>query len=185
MEAQRRCRESIDPGSVAIDLTAGNGFDTLFLAQCVGLQGTVYALDLQADAIARTALRVSQAGYANVVRCIHADHADITSHVPLEHHGKICCAMLNLGYLPYSDKSVVTQAPTTLRALDALESMLAPCGLISILSYVGHPTGLQESQAVEGWISQRASRYCAERLVDESNRASPILWMLRRGVGGD
>ena len=183
MEAQRRCRESIYPGSIAIDMTAGNGLDTLFLAQCVGMQGTVYALDLQADAIARTALRVSQAGYASVVRCIHADHADIADHVPLEHRGKISCAMFNLGYLPFSDKSVVTQAPTTLRALDTLESLLAPCGLISILSYVGHPTGLQESQAVEGWIAQRASRYRIERLVDESNRASPILWMVR-GVAG-
>jgi hypothetical protein len=55
--------------------------------------------------------------------------------------------------------------------------------LISILAYVGHPTGLQESQAVEGWIAQRASRYQIERLVDESNLASPILWMVR-GVAG-
>jgi hypothetical protein len=55
--------------------------------------------------------------------------------------------------------------------------------LISILAYVGHPTGLQESQAVEGWIAQRASRYQIERLVDESNLASPILWMVH-GVAG-
>jgi predicted methyltransferase len=180
MEAQKRCRASIPDASIAIDMTAGNGFDSLFLAQCVGFQGTVYALDLQAEAVAKTALRVAEAGYASVVRCIHADHSDLASHVSLEHRGNISCAMFNLGYLPFSDKSVVTQASSTLRALDALEAILAPAGLISILSYVGHPTGLQESQAVEGWIARRASRYRIERLVDESNRASPILWLMRR-----
>lgn len=88
--------------------------------------------------------------------------------------------MFNLGYLPHSDKSVVTQAATTLRALDALEPILAPSAVISILAYVGHSAGLEESQAVDRWIQKRIDSYLVDRLVDESNSISPILWVLRR-----
>lgn len=180
VEAQNRCRPWVPRSSIAIDATAGNGFDTLFLADCVGSQGRVYALDLQADAILRTANKVAQAGYSERVQCIQADHASLADHVQVEHRGRISCAMFNLGYLPHSDKSVVTQAATTLRALDALEPILAPSAVISILAYVGHSAGLEESQAVDHWIQKRIDSYLVDRLVDESNSISPILWVLVR-----
>ena len=48
-----------------------------------------------------------------------------------------------------------------------------------ILAYVGHQAGLDESLAVEDWISDRSDRYQIERLVDPENPSSPILWLLR------
>ena len=44
----------LQPGDVAIDATAGNGYDTLLLAQWVGDGGRIYAFDVQAQAIEAT-----------------------------------------------------------------------------------------------------------------------------------
>ena len=180
VEAQNRCRPWIPESSVAIDATAGNGFDTLFLAECVGPRGIVYAMDIQADAIHRTQQRVDQAGFTPRVVCVQTDHARLVDHLPQACVGKVSCAMFNLGYLPHSDKTIVTQAGSTTRALVAIEPMLAIDSVLSILAYVGHPSGKEESQAVEQWIESRQSNYRIERLVDPSNPTSPILWLLRK-----
>ena len=42
VETQNRVRDWIAPGDITIDATAGNGFDTLFLADAVGPNGLVY-----------------------------------------------------------------------------------------------------------------------------------------------
>jgi len=42
------------PGDSAIDATAGNGYDTAFLANTVGPHGHVYAFDLQQKALTAT-----------------------------------------------------------------------------------------------------------------------------------
>ena len=47
-------REHVTPGAVAIDMTAGNGHDTLFLAELVEATGHVYAFDVQAAAVEAT-----------------------------------------------------------------------------------------------------------------------------------
>lgn len=180
LEAQNRCRPWIEPASFVIDATAGNGFDTLFLAECVGPMGKVYALDIQADAIARTKDKASNAGYLQRVECIHANHAKLKEIIPTEHHGLISCAMFNLGYLPHSDKSITTSSSSTIPALEATASMLGPSAIVSILAYVGHPSGLEESTAVERWIEQHRDCFQVERLVDPSNPSSPILWLLKK-----
>ena len=41
-------------GDQAIDATAGNGYDTLFLAEQIGLSGEVIAIDIQNCAIQST-----------------------------------------------------------------------------------------------------------------------------------
>ena len=50
--------EVMESGDLAVDLTAGNGNDTLFLARMVGPTGTVVAFDIQPQALetARTLL---------------------------------------------------------------------------------------------------------------------------------
>ena len=50
--AHRLLAQATPAGGTAIDATAGNGHDTLFLAQCVGANGRVYAFDIQPQALA-------------------------------------------------------------------------------------------------------------------------------------
>lgn len=180
LEAQNRCRPWIPTSSIVVDATAGNGFDTHFLAECVGPEGRVYSLDIQPGAISRTREKVSEAGYSHRVECILGNHAELGTLIPTHHHGMISCVMFNLGYLPHSDKSITTNRDTTIAALEAASSMLGPSAILSILAYVGHPTGLQESLAVEEWITKKRESFRVERLVDQSNPSSPILWLLSK-----
>ena len=180
VEAQNLCRIWIPRGGIAIDATAGNGLDTQFLAECVGIDGHVYALDVQQSAIERTAKRIAEIGLASVVKCIQANHADLLQHVPKEVWGKVFCAMFNLGYLPHGDKTIVTRAATTIQALEATDTVLAPKSILSILVYVGQSHGQEEALAVEGWIERHRAIYDVERYSDPANPVSPILWFLRK-----
>jgi len=72
--AHEAVSEVLRPGDVALDATAGNGHDTLFLARSVGPEGTVHALDVQAAAITATRKRLEAAGVANRVRLHQLGH---------------------------------------------------------------------------------------------------------------
>ncbi len=57
----------------------------------------------------------------------------------------------NLGYLPKSDKKVITEADTTLKSLNSAIDLLNSDGLLSITCYPGHCGGGKESVAVLNW----------------------------------
>ena len=46
--------DKVKPGDFVIDGTAGNGHDTLFLANLVSDSGRVYSFDIQSEAISST-----------------------------------------------------------------------------------------------------------------------------------
>ena len=52
--AQTLLEMSVSEGDIAVDATAGNGHDTLFLANLVGDNGYVYAFDVQKEAVDAT-----------------------------------------------------------------------------------------------------------------------------------
>ncbi len=137
----------LHPGDVVVDATAGNGHDTLFLAQSVGPTGFVYAFDVQPEAIAETRRRLETAGW-NHVKLLLRDHAGLADEIAAEHRGRIAAVTFNLGYLPGADKSQQTQAAGTCQALAAALPMLRAGGMLTVLAYIGHPGGLEEAQAV-------------------------------------
>ncbi|MZP28441.1 hypothetical protein GTO91_01720 [Heliobacterium undosum] len=61
--SRRFLAEVLTPGDFAIDATAGNGHDTLFLAQRVLPGGDLWAFDIQEAAIDATARRLTEAGF--------------------------------------------------------------------------------------------------------------------------
>lgn len=141
-------RRALRPGDCAVDATAGNGHDTLLLAQCVGEHGKVYAFDVQASALAATQARLQQAGLQDRAILIADSHARLRQHVP----PGLRAAVFNLGYLPGSNKTVVTQAASTLSALEQTLDLLQPGGIVVLVIYSGHPGGNAESQAVQDWV---------------------------------
>lgn len=185
VEAQRRCLSALYPGAVAIDATAGNGLDTLFLAQHVGATGRVYAIDVQPAAIERVAQRLNETGQSQWVICLVADHSRLEQLIAPEHVGRVACVVFNLGYLPLSDKSVATCAASTIPAIDAGSRLLEPGGHLSILVYVGHPGGAEESAAVENWVAAHSGEFQIEKLFDANNPQSPVLWSLRRRAASE
>ncbi len=191
-------------GHLAIDATAGNGHDTEFLARLVGPTGTVWAFDIQREALLRTASRLRERNFSVEVRtqlasvtspnypycifpdpqviCLEASHAEMSDHLPASCRGQISAIMFNLGYLPGADKSCVTATSSTLTALDASLGWLAPEGVLTVVVYPGHPGGSEEAAAVREWFLRQASAGSGELLceVSEPQHLGPQLLALRR-----
>ncbi len=143
--------QALQPGDLAVDATAGNGNDTLHLARLVGAQGLVHAFDVQADALDSSRRRLEQEGLEARVVFHQTGHEHMQSCIPATQHGAVKAVMFNLGYLPGSDKQVITHPETTLPALRSALELLAPGGGISVLCYTGHPGGADEAEQVERW----------------------------------
>ena len=141
--------EYLQPGDQAVDATAGNGHDSLFLAEQVGGNGKLFAFDIQEQALSATARRLQEAGQDRQLNLVHRGHEHLRDSLPPESIGRIQAVMFNLGYLPHSDKTTITRQDNTLPALEQAHAVLAPGGIISVLAYRGHPGGLEESLAVQ------------------------------------
>lgn len=139
----------LQKGDRAIDATAGNGYDTLFLAQQVGREGLVYAFDIQEEAIKKTQLILEKHGCGNQVQLIHESHEHLISYV----RGKVRAIVFNLGYLPGGSKEIITQGAATLLSLQAGLEILEEGGVISVVVYPGHPGGKEEGQLLENMLT--------------------------------
>jgi tRNA A58 N-methylase Trm61 len=133
--------KAVQSGDAVVDATIGNGHDTLFLANLVGENGRVYGFDVQHEAVIATEEHIRIHGLSNRVTLFHQGHENISTCIPQEERGKISGAIFNLGYLPGSDKAVITQPNTTISAVEQLLNIMAPEGVIVIVIYHGHPGG--------------------------------------------
>ncbi len=134
----------IEPGDIVVDATAGLGRDTVFLANCVGSGGKVYAFDIQEEALTATRFLLIEQGLSPRVDLILASHTELSQYVP----DRVKAVVFNLGYLPGSDHQVTTKASTTLEAVKVAIKMLKIKGIIWITIYIGHDTGNEESQTL-------------------------------------
>ena len=163
------------PGGVAIDATAGNGHDTLFLARIVGPEGLVYSFDIQAEAIDRTRRLIDDNRLANVQLHI-LDHAKMDEVIPPHHCGRIDAAMFNLGWLPNGDKSVVTRTESTIRSVGFALMILAPGGIMTVIAYPGHPGGDEEAKAVKEMLESLEKSEFKVEVVKPEPISAPILF---------
>jgi len=176
--AHQRLLPRLHEGDLAVDATAGNGHDTLFLARRVGVEGHVYAFDIQPQALEETGRRLQEAGMASRVTLLQAGHEEMERRLPAEVRGHLAAVMFNLGYLPGSDKQRVTTASTTLQALEQAVRLLAPGGLLSVLAYRGHPGGREEAEAVGERLSSLPGL-----AIEVLESPGPVLFLARkRGV---
>ncbi|XZE32816.1 tRNA (mnm(5)s(2)U34)-methyltransferase [Pirellulaceae bacterium SH501] len=202
VEAQERIRRHAGAAFaesreiLAIDATAGNGFDTLFLATLVGQRGLVVAVDRQSSAIEATRAKLEENQLLNRAKLIVGCHSSLREYLndpELVQHVEsargeesqkskglgIDIAMFNLGYLPLGDKSIITQAETTLRAFDQVIARLRSDGILSVISYPGHDGGSEEHRSVCDWFHRKRDQLHLEVFRDESNPRSPVLWLAR------
>lgn len=140
-------------GDIVIDATAGGGVDTYALAKLVGARGTVYAFDIQQQALNRTHARLSGLSPLPDVKLILKSHDEMLEAIEPAHIGKATAIMFNLGFLPGGDQSVITKPETTLAALHASLQALRPGGIITCVLYPGHPGGAEEAARVEAWAA--------------------------------
>ncbi len=163
--SQRLLAQAIRPGDAAVDATAGNGNDAVFLARLTGPGGEVHAFDVQPQALEKARERLTAEGLMDRVRLYRTGHERMAEVLPDALRGRLRAAVFNLGFLPGGDERVVTRPGTTLAALDAALTFLAPGGVLSAVCYTGHPGGDEEAAAVAGFCARldfttwRASRY--------------------------
>lgn len=139
-------KEVITTGDTVIDATVGNGGDTILLATLVGSTGQVLGFDVQETALTTTKQKLLLTGLGQQVQLFHQGHETVASVLPA--NKDIAAAIFNLGYLPKSDKSIITQADTTLKAIQDILPNLRKGGLLLIVVYYGHEGGQSEKDAV-------------------------------------
>ncbi len=157
----------------------GNGFDTVFLAELVGAKGCVFAFDVQEEARLVTRQQLEERNLTNVETVLDC-HSRMEKHLPIDIAQKVSAVVFNLGYLPRGDKSVITAPNTTTAAIKAGWRLLSAGGLISVLAYVGHEGGLEESKAVDELIDILPQREWLRRDDLDLQTLSPRLFVARK-----
>jgi hypothetical protein len=183
-------QEVLGDGDLAVDLTAGNGHDTLALWRMTGPAGQVIACDIQAKALDVTGDRLQLAGVDRRlhleslplpsrpgVDLVQMDHAQIAAVLPGAPRGIIA----NLGYLPGGDQHLVTRPETTLSALGASCDLLAIGGRMAIVVYPGHAGGAEEAAAVTDFFTGLdAGRFQVLQLRVCNRPRAPFLMMIEK-----
>ncbi|MTI61518.1 MAG: methyltransferase domain-containing protein [Firmicutes bacterium] len=135
-------KQDVEEGETVIDATAGNGYDTLFLAELVGDSGYVYSFDIQQEAIDNTRERLRLARMEDRVRLCHTGHENVLGMVSEE----VGAIIFNLGYRPGGKKDIKTRPETSLTALKSGLTLLKKSGIIVIVIYTGHKGGKTERE---------------------------------------
>ena len=167
----------LKPGGIAVDATSGNGHDTLFLAQQIGISGHVFAFDLQKEALDSARRHVASAGHFPTITWIQDGHENMVEHIPEHIQGTVDTVVFNLGYHPGGDKSITTRTDSTLLALDASLQVLKPGGMLSVVTYP-HPEGVHEEKAIVEWIETLAASPTIQPDLNRSVPKSPRIFTL-------
>lgn len=177
--AQLLMKDRLRPGDVAIDATLGNGHDTLFLAHQVGETGHVYGFDIQLAAVNETRNRLCKAEIDGSRFTLNQiSHAHMAEHLDPADLNRVKGVMFNLGYLPGSDKSVITRTADTMIAVRQALDLLQPGGLLTVVVYPGHEGGAEEGRAIAEWAASLPPQQVEVQNLRPVNRsaAPPECW---------
>lgn len=185
--------EVLRPGDTVVDLTAGQGRDTMVLALAVGLAGRVIAFDVQRAALDQAARTLRGAGFPVTelalaeevphtpgIYLVHACHSALAAYVTTP----IRAAIANLGCLPGGDPSLTTRPDTTCRCLKSTLEQLLPGGRLAVTVYPGHAGGNAEAEAVDRLLATLpGDTWQVLRIAVANAAAAPYLLVAER-LGG-
>ena len=179
-QAHEILEKFLNKKDIVIDATCGNGYDSLFLSRQVSSLGRVYSFDVQQRAIEATFQRLQRENAIAPLTLTLAGHERMLDYIVKEDYGQIKAVMFNLGYLPHSDKHIMTTPKTTLAALKHAQSILAPSAIMTILVYSGHEGGSDECQTVQTWCAKLSDEFDVEILHSiRPNMTTPQLFVVR------
>ena len=155
-------------GDRVIDATCGNGYDAEFLSKFE--LGHLYLFDIQEIALERSRQRV---GNLSNISFHLASHSSFDPSL-----APISLIVYNLGYLPGGDKSLTTQAETTLMSFEMGLQLLEKEGLLSAMLYPGHEEGEREECAILSWAKSLSSKDFSishSKMINRSKAPSILL----------
>ncbi|SDM41171.1 Putative rRNA methylase [Megasphaera paucivorans] len=139
----------IPKAKVLVDMTCGNGHDTMFLAQHMNQSAQLYAFDIQSCAIEQTKKNMSgkDREYLHIIYGV-GSHDQLVTQItePLD------VVVFNLGYLPAGDHAIYTQSATTINACKICLNKIAKNGIIMLAAYPGTPAGEEEQHALKKFL---------------------------------
>lgn len=157
-----------------IDATCGKGRDSLALAKRTA--GNLLCIDIQKVAIDQTKDYLKKnlplAQFKKIIYHLGCH----SSFPPLPEPPRLI--VYNLGYLPGSDKQLVTGAQTTLKSLKEGLNVLKVGGIVGITCYSGHEEGQREEEAIIAFsksLDKSCFRVCYQRWINRLKSPSIIL----------
>lgn len=176
-------KKLLQPGDVVIDATCGNGHDTQVLASQILTEesGTLYALDIQTEALESTKKRLQEELSQKTFDRIHflkRCHSTFPNEIK---ENSVKLIVYNLGYLPHGDKSITTISDTTLKSIENALKLVSDEGAISITCYPGHPAGEIEEKEILNFaanLNPYSFVVCHHRFINRDK--SPSLLILQK-----
>ena len=167
----------IKKANLLIDMTAGNGHDTLFMARHMPDTAQLIVVDIQAAAIASTRKLLS----ANKID-VQPIRFITDSHERLAIPPMTDVIMFNLGYLPAADHHIHTRAATTIAALQNCLAALSSGGIVTIAAYPGTEAGWQENTALSQYAKELPQQKFHVSRWEPLNEVHdpPILYILQK-----
>lgn len=170
--AKKICVENVTSNDYVVDMTVGNGNDTLFLAN---ISKKVFGFDIQDIAIKNTTKLLEENNVDNYeLFNISHDKIDIVLN---KYKNNIKLILFNLGYLPCGDKFITTNHETTLNAIKNGFDMLKNDGLILVVFYP-HPEGKLEAKVVLDYLNNYNLNYTIYK--NTPNEDAPYLVVISK-----
>ena len=108
--AHKIIKDKISVNDICVDMTIGNGHDTLFLSRNCKF---VYGFDIQKQAIDNTT-KLLNTNNVNNYKLFLTSHENVNELV----NEKVKAFIFNLGYLPSADKTITTLYTSTINAIN-------------------------------------------------------------------
>lgn len=148
-------KSQAESGGTYIDATMGNGHDTLFLCQMAGDKGSVWAFDIQKQALEATKALLAEHGYGKNAYLIKDGHENMDRYFAPQTADVIC---FNFGYLPGGDHAIATKAQTSVTAVRKGLEILKSGGMMSLCIYSGGDTGFEEKERILEYVKGLSPR---------------------------
>lgn len=174
--------EILQPGDHVIDATMGNGYDTVFMAEKIGKTGHVYSFDIQKEALLSTKSKLTEQDLLDRTSLFLQSHETLGTVV--DEAQPIKAGIFNLGYLPKSDKSVITLPETTRTAMEEILKRLVSRGRMILVVYYGHDGGEKELDMVQDYcqsLPQEKYNVLKYQFINQKNNP-PILYCVEKKV---
>ncbi len=181
-------KEALLKAKIIVDATAGNGNDTLFLAENALDNAKIYAFDIQQEALNNAELKLQNRYDSDgnlrsknlQVKFIHDSHEHIAAYV----NENVDLAIFNLGYLPGGNHSVTTKLNSTLKALTVLIEKANINAHIAIVVYPGHEEGAKEAATLKNFLAGLDKKYFTVghyQMINHTNNAPRLYWIEKVG----
>ena len=168
-------------GCAAADFTMGNGNDTLWLSRTMGQGGSVYAFDVQLQALRNTYARLKSENAPDNVTLILDSHSNLKTYIKKP----LCVGMFNLGYLPGGNKLRTTLRPTTKKAVTDAIDVLCPDGALLIAVYPGHEEGFLEGEMLRAFLATYSRfHFGVSEFRFLNSPTSPFFFLIERSEKG-